>query len=117
MKQRPFDGYLDNIRLHGTKTVGSAAGVLSAEELENLRCYDVSLCRAQAATWITSESAQFNGSLEEGHSAGNLNVYFCWDGSDKGTAGTGNWAQVAYLGNFAAGSFSTNVTVGAGCLQ
>jgi len=110
MKQRPFDGYLDNIRLHGTKTVGSAAGVLSAEELENLRCYDVSLCRAQAATWITSESAQFNGSLEEAHSAGNLNVYFCWDGSDKGTAGTGNWAQVAYLGNFAAGSFSTNVT-------
>jgi hypothetical protein len=67
------------------------------------------LCRAQAATWITSESAQFNGSLEEAHSSGNLNVYFCWDGSDKGTAGTGNWAQVAYLGNFAAGSFSTNV--------
>jgi len=40
-RNRPFDGYLDNVRLWGTKTAGDASGAIGLSDLEKVRHMDV----------------------------------------------------------------------------
>ena len=36
-RDRAFSGYIDNVRLHGTKTAGDNSGALSSDQLESIR--------------------------------------------------------------------------------
>lgn len=54
---RPFDGYLDNMRVYGSTT--DALGALSINDLETIRAADVTGHRIRKISTVTGESEKF----------------------------------------------------------
>jgi len=110
---RPFDGFLDNIRIYGSQVPGDSSGALSMGTLEAFRLVDMAnppVISTFAATAISSTAATLNGYLSStGVSPTYVTVY--WGTTDGGTNAR-NWQHTnAFPNAQTVGPLATNVTL------
>mgnify|MGYP005845027811 CR=1 FL=1 len=56
-RDRPFDGFLDNFRIHGTQTANDASGALTLAQLEAIRFADMNPIPEASPAWLLTLAA------------------------------------------------------------